>query len=142
MNVLLLCYVPLVVHRADILGCADKEDFLAKLHCVRLAFDEIVKSSANRQYFTGVCRDLISNFLVILNQDTAVFHKRFRDLTEFVEDESGWERTVEELTKYRKVRREGQGGRGKEGGMVWDGVKMYVSWWSCWLEGEMEHVSS
>jgi len=38
-------------------------DFLAKLFCVRLAFDELIKSQTNRNYFKQIGRDIMSSFL-------------------------------------------------------------------------------
>ena len=100
--------------RAKQLGCHDDDDFLAKLHCVRLAFDALVTSSANRNYFVEVGRDIMSTFLQSTNQSPAEFIERFNDLTTFLEGTENWEIATKELTA-RKVRegmegmREGRG---------------------------------
>ena len=44
------------------LNCESEYDFLAKVHCVRLAFDEVISSSENRDYFKITARELISSF--------------------------------------------------------------------------------
>lgn len=50
------------------LGCQSDADFLAKVHCVRLAFDEIVSSTHNREYFKVTARDIVSSFLSVTEQ--------------------------------------------------------------------------
>ena len=45
------------------LTCESDMDFLAKLFCVRLAFDELIKSQTNRNYFKQIGRDIMSSFL-------------------------------------------------------------------------------
>ena len=55
-------------HRTNTLMCKNDEDFLAKLFCVRLAFDELMESQANKNYFTQIGRDIMSSFLRSTNQ--------------------------------------------------------------------------
>lgn len=52
-----------ILCRTEDLGCSGDVDFLAKLYCVRLAFDELTLSQANREYFHKIGRDLMSSFL-------------------------------------------------------------------------------
>ena len=49
--------------RTEELCCSGDLDFLAKLYCVRLAFNELTGVAANRQYFQQMGRDLMSSFL-------------------------------------------------------------------------------
>ena len=55
-------------HRTNTLMCKNDEDFLAKLFCIRLAFDELMESQANKNYFTQIGRDIMSSFLRSTNQ--------------------------------------------------------------------------
>ena len=50
------------------LECTSDSDFLAKVHCVRLAFDDIISSKQNRDYFKITARELVSAFLTSTNQ--------------------------------------------------------------------------
>ena len=50
------------------LNCQSDIDFLAKVHCVRLAFDDIISSTHNRQYFKVTARQIVSSFLSSTNQ--------------------------------------------------------------------------
>lgn len=50
------------------LNCQSDIDFLAKVHCVRLAFDDIISSTHNRHYFKVTARQIVSSFLSSTNQ--------------------------------------------------------------------------
>ena len=54
--------------RTEMLQCHSDADFLAKLFCVRLAFDEILSSHTNRNYFKQLGRDLMALFLQSANK--------------------------------------------------------------------------
>lgn len=98
---ILLCYFV----RTKLLCCQDDLDFLAKVHCVRLAFDDLVQSSAHRNYFIEVGRNVVGGFLTDTNQDPDRFVKRFNKLTAYMEEDENWEQARRELTS-RKVWRD------------------------------------
>ena len=54
--------------RTVMLACSSQSDFLAKVFCVRLAFDELVSSEANRNHFRQAGRDMMAMFLRSANQ--------------------------------------------------------------------------
>ena len=54
--------------RTAMLACSSELDFLAKVFSVRLAFDELVKSEANRNHFRQAGRDMMVSFLRSANQ--------------------------------------------------------------------------
>ena len=59
-----MCIIMCVcMNRTQELQCSGDLDFLAKLYCVRLAFDELVSVASNRDYFQQMGRELISDFL-------------------------------------------------------------------------------
>ncbi len=78
--------------------CRDEADFLAKLHCVRQALDALVASTANRDYFVAVGREVMAEFLQGTDQSAAVFVERFDGLIHFMQSQEHWEMSKEELT--------------------------------------------
>lgn len=89
--------------RTEMLQCLSDKDFLAKLFCVRLAFDEILSSQlTHRNYFKQLGMDIMSSFLKSTNQDPTLFCERYDDITRFLEDETNWKIAKDELV-YRKV---------------------------------------
>ena len=85
------------------LCCRDDQDFLAKVHCVRLAFDDLVASEDHRGYFTQVGRSLMSEFLQETNKDASLFVERYNHLTQYLEKQENWDIARKELTA-RNVR--------------------------------------
>ena len=88
--------------RTELLHCHDDQDFLAKVHCVRLAFDDLVASETHRNYFTDAGRSLMSAFLQETNQDASLFVERYNSLTGYLHTQENWDIAKKELT-VRKV---------------------------------------
>lgn len=84
--------------RTQMLCCRDDKDFLVKVHCVRLAFDALLASSENRQYFISVGRDIMSAFLQDTGQNPAMFVERFDSLIKFLDIQENWDIATKELT--------------------------------------------
>jgi hypothetical protein len=49
--------------RTEELCCSGEIDFLAKLYCVRLAFDELMAEGTHQQYLQEMGKGIMSNFL-------------------------------------------------------------------------------
>ncbi len=92
----------MIFYRTELLCCHDDQDFLAKVHCVRLAFDDLVACDTHRTYFVDVGRSLMSVFLQETNQDAALFVERYNALTRYLEIQDNWDVAKNELTA-RKV---------------------------------------
>ena len=84
------------------LHCSGDRDFLAKLYCVRLAFNELLVSQSNRDYVIEVGREIMVILLKQANQDTEQFCERYNDMVSFVQGEENWLKAEQEL-KRRKV---------------------------------------
>jgi hypothetical protein len=95
--------VPARTLRTEELRCTGDLDFLAKLYCVRLAFDELVAVPVNRQYFQQMGRDLMSTFLTSTGHDPTLFCERFDALLTVLEDEEGRRLAEKELRQRRVV---------------------------------------
>ncbi len=85
-------------NRAAMLQCSSENDFLAKVYCVRLAFDHVLQSSEHRSYFIGIAKSLVSEFLSSAGEDSTKFCELFDGLVDFMSEESSWNIAVEELT--------------------------------------------
>ena len=84
------------------LHCSGDRDFLAKLYCVRLAFNELLVSQSNRDYVIDVGREIMVTLLKRANQDTELFCERYNDMIRFLQDEENWAKAEQEL-KHRQV---------------------------------------
>ncbi|KAL5483942.1 hypothetical protein EMCRGX_G020363 [Ephydatia muelleri] len=89
--------------RTAMLACSSELDFLAKVFSVRLAFDELVKSEANRNHFRQAGRDMMVSFLRSANQDPGQFCERYDDVFNHLQDEDNWSQAGVELAGRRVV---------------------------------------
>lgn len=101
--------VRLAPHRPEMVGCGGEADFLAKLYGVRLAFSELLRSQANRDYFQQLGRDIVSSFLESIGQDSSQFRSCYDNLLGFLGEDEHWKLAEEEL----RARRVGEGVRGR-----------------------------
>ena len=89
--------------RTAMLACSSEYDFLAKVFAVRMAFDELVKSEANRNNFKQAGRDVMVSFLRSANQDPGLFCERYDDIFNHLQDKDNWSQAEVELAGRRVV---------------------------------------
>lgn len=89
-------------HRTKMLCCESDEDFLAKVYCLRLAFDFLIQSSDHRAHFMSLSCDILSGFLRGSGEDPTNFIECFHDIVSFLERPKNQLIAEEELVK-RKV---------------------------------------
>ena len=70
--------------RTEMLNCENDLDFMAKLFCVRLAFDLLVISEENCIFFENKTTEMMTRFLTSANKDTNSFTEAFREMISFV----------------------------------------------------------
>ena len=64
-----------MIYRTQVLGCSNDKDFLAKLYCVRQAFDELLLVQHNREYIINAGKDIMITLLVQSQQVTTKLSK-------------------------------------------------------------------
>ncbi|CAI9613553.1 unnamed protein product, partial [Staurois parvus] len=50
--------------RTELLGCYNDQDFLAKLHCVRQAFQQLLQDDGNQLFFGEVGKQMVTGLIV------------------------------------------------------------------------------
>ncbi|XP_023325632.1 mitoguardin [Eurytemora carolleeae] len=95
--------IPYRVMRTDFLGCASDTDYLAKLHCLRLAFREIMKDNELREWWTDNGRIILVQLLVKSDKDPKDFLIAFDDMIEYLTGDAVVKQMEEELSS-RNVR--------------------------------------
>ena len=83
--------------RTEMLRCDHDNDFTAKLHCVRLAFDFLIKSEENCTFFENQTRQLMTRFLTKANKDGEAFSREFTEIVNFVKNPENYPITEREL---------------------------------------------
>ena len=79
------------------LKCTGDRDFLAKLYCVRQAFNKLLSSQSNRQFVVDTGRRLMLSMLENAGQETDQFSQSYDNILEYIQTEGNWEQAEKEL---------------------------------------------
>ncbi|XP_062589128.1 LOW QUALITY PROTEIN: mitoguardin-like [Saccostrea cucullata] len=90
-------HVPCRTLRTEMTQCISDTEFLAKLHCIRLAFNVIFKQSSLRDYFRTMSKQLIGDLLIRADRDPDEFYTAYDAMIDFIEVEDNWFKIEEEL---------------------------------------------
>ena len=84
--------VPCRTDRTEETGCADRTDFLARLHCVREASNVMMAEQEFRQWFIRFGRELMGTLIAKGGGDLTAFHESYDDMMAFVDEVTtqGW----------------------------------------------------
>uniref|UniRef100_A0A8C5P111 Mitoguardin 1 n=1 Tax=Jaculus jaculus TaxID=51337 RepID=A0A8C5P111_JACJA len=85
------------VLRTEVLECLGDSDFLAKLHCIRQAFQVILSETANRTFLAESGRKILSALIVKARKNPKKFEDVFDEMIYFLEQTDHWARTEMEL---------------------------------------------
>uniref|UniRef100_V9KEE2 Mitoguardin 1 n=1 Tax=Callorhinchus milii TaxID=7868 RepID=V9KEE2_CALMI len=85
------------VLRTELLECVGDSDFLAKVHCVRQAFQVILSDAANAKYFAETGRKILSAIIMKAHKNPKRFEEVFEEMMYFLQQMDHWETTQQEL---------------------------------------------
>ncbi|XP_026106785.1 mitoguardin 2-like [Carassius auratus] len=83
--------------RTELLECYSDEDFLAKLHCVRQAFQLLLLDETHRMFFMDAGKQIISGLLAKANKSPEAFLESYEDMLQYTQREETWPVTKMEL---------------------------------------------
>nr|XP_057920497.1 mitoguardin 2 isoform X2 [Doryrhamphus excisus] len=83
--------------RTDLLECYGDRDFLAKLHCVRQAFQVLLLDEAHRTFFMETGKQMIAGLMVKANKSPKAFLESYEDMLLYTQREETWPITKMEL---------------------------------------------
>lgn len=89
--------------RTKMLCCESREDFLAKVHCVRQAVKLLMSDETMRDWFANMGSQLIADILMIAGYATEDFYSTFEKMMKFVKNEDNLP-VIEKDLKHRKVK--------------------------------------
>ncbi|XP_016146427.1 mitoguardin-2-like [Sinocyclocheilus grahami] len=73
--------------RTELLECYSDEDFLAKLHCVRQAFQVLLLDETHRMFFMDTGKQIISGLLAKANKSPKAFLESYDDMLQYTQRE-------------------------------------------------------
>uniref|UniRef100_A0A8C8RFK8 Mitoguardin 1 n=1 Tax=Pelusios castaneus TaxID=367368 RepID=A0A8C8RFK8_9SAUR len=84
--------------RTEMLECLGDSDFLAKLHCIRQAFQVILSETANRIFLAESGRKILSALIARARKNPKKFEEVFDEMIHFLEQTDHWDNTEMELS--------------------------------------------
>ncbi|XP_078459321.1 mitoguardin 1 [Lampetra planeri] len=83
--------------RTEMLDCYSDMDYLAKLHCVRQAFQLLLEEELNKKMFSNMGRLIIAGLLVKAGKDPKGFVESYEEMLRYSEEAEHWATTQAEL---------------------------------------------
>ncbi|XP_060929374.1 mitoguardin 2 [Limanda limanda] len=83
--------------RTELLECYGDQDFLAKLHCVRQAFQVLLSDETHRTFFMETGKQMITGLMVKANKSPKGFLESYEDMLLYTQREETWPVTQMEL---------------------------------------------
>lgn len=83
--------------RTEMTHCLSDTEFLAKLHCLRLAMEIIFSNKSNKDYFKRMGKQIIGDILIKADRDPEEFYQAYDEMMEYAQKSSNWPQMEEEL---------------------------------------------
>ncbi|XP_053229615.1 mitoguardin 2 isoform X1 [Podarcis raffonei] len=83
--------------RTELLGCYNNHDFLAKLHCVRQAFQELLQDDRNQSFFGEVGKRMVMGLMIKAEKNTKGFLESYDEMLQYTLRQETWPTTQKEL---------------------------------------------
>lgn len=89
--------------QSELVGCTSDAEYLAKLHCLRLAFQYLFKDEVKSRWVEDCGRQVLTDLMCLGDKDPKDFLVAYEALVEFLHDQTNWASIEEELT-HRNVK--------------------------------------
>ncbi|XP_036605431.1 mitoguardin 2 [Trichosurus vulpecula] len=89
--------VPCRTLRTELLGCYSDQDFLAKLHCVRQAFQGILQDESNQLFFGEVGKQMVTGLMTKAEKNPKGFLESYEEMLSYALRPETWPTTQLEL---------------------------------------------
>lgn len=83
--------------RTELLGCYSDQDFLAKLHCVRQAFEGLLGDQGNQLFFGEVGRQMVTGLMTKAEKSPKGFLESYEEMLSYALRPETWATTRLEL---------------------------------------------
>ncbi|XP_037002558.2 mitoguardin 2 isoform X2 [Artibeus jamaicensis] len=83
--------------RTELLGCYSDQDFLAKLHCVRQAFEGLLGDRSNQLFFGEVGRQMVTGLMTKAEKSPKGFLESYEEMLNYALRPETWATTRLEL---------------------------------------------
>lgn len=89
--------VPYRSIRTEMVNCSSDAEYLAKLHCLRLAFQYLSKDETKMKWIEDCGRQILTDLLCLADKDPKDFLVAYESMVEYLHEESNWVEIEREL---------------------------------------------
>lgn len=90
--------IPCRILRTELVKCGSDGEYLAKLHCLRLAFQHMLRDPINYAWFADAGRQMLADLLLYADKDPKDFIIGYEDMLNYLQDNANWRDLEEELS--------------------------------------------
>ncbi|XP_057671515.1 mitoguardin [Diorhabda carinulata] len=90
--------IPYRTLRTEIVKCGSDVEYLAKLHCLRLAFQHLLRDRMTYNWFTDAGRQILADLLLYADKDPKDFLIGYEQMIKYSQDPQNWRDLEEELS--------------------------------------------
>ena len=93
--------IPYRTLRTEIVKCGSDGEYLAKLHCLRLGFQYVLKEQQTYAFFIDAGRQILADLLIYADKDPKDFLIGYESMLRYLQDGKNWREIEEELSLKR-----------------------------------------
>ncbi|CAG9831396.1 unnamed protein product [Diabrotica balteata] len=90
--------IPCRTLRTEIVKCGSDGEYLAKLHCLRLAFQHMLRDRMTYNWFVDAGRQILADLLLYADKDPKDFLIGYEQMLKYTQDAQNWRDVEEELS--------------------------------------------
>ncbi|KAJ8935851.1 hypothetical protein NQ318_016870 [Aromia moschata] len=90
--------IPCRTLRTDLVKCGSDGEYLAKLHCLRLAFQHLLRDHVNYIWFVDAGRQILADLLLYADKDPKDFLIGYEEMLQYIQDPVNWRELEEEMS--------------------------------------------
>ncbi|XP_054920952.1 mitoguardin isoform X3 [Dermacentor andersoni] len=94
--------IPCRTYRVEVVRCSSREDYLAKIHCIRLAFKRLTNQPDVLQWLIEAANHILGGFMLCAGKDPKDALHAYRELVAYLLDSSHYDQIAKEL-QYKGV---------------------------------------
>ncbi|XP_070394901.1 mitoguardin isoform X3 [Dermacentor albipictus] len=94
--------IPCRTYRVEVVRCSSREDYLAKIHCIRLAFKRLTNQPDVLQWLIEAANHVLGGFMLCAGKDPKDALHAYRELVAYLLDSSHYDQIAKEL-QYKGV---------------------------------------
>lgn len=90
--------IPCRTLRTEVVKCGSDGEYLAKLHCLRLAFQHLLRDPSNYMFFVDAGRQILADLMLYADKDPKDFLIGYEEILQYIQDPNQWRDMEEELS--------------------------------------------